>query len=92
MGTAPRDRQYPAMPDPERFTRRSVLFLRRLGMSEQLAVETVLVVAERVSVMASERSPAFRGWLEDIKGWAEHRQRSLGSNQTDREGTGHANG
>lgn len=61
-------------------------------MSEQLAVETVIIVAERVTVMASERSPAFRTWVEDIKGWAEYRQRSLVSNQTDRKGTDDANG
>lgn len=92
MGTAPRDRQYPAMPDPERFVRRSVNFLRRLGLPEQPALEVILVVAQKTQAVASERSPEFRSWLEDIERIAFDRHGSLGTSHADTKGTDDANG
>jgi hypothetical protein len=90
MGTAPSDRQYPAMPDPDRVVRKSLSFLRRLGLSDQTALQVIMVVAARTWHQASELSPDFRLWLADVMHCADIRQRSLRSTQTDREGNDNA--
>ena len=92
MGTAPSDRQYPAMPDPVRVVGRSVAMLRRLGLSEGPALDVIVVVASRAYHLASEQSPGFRLWLTDIMDTAINRQSSLSKSRADREGNDHANG
>lgn len=61
-------------------------------MSEQLALEIIVTVADRTWIMASEASPEFRPWLNEVARAAIDRQRSLAESQTDQGRTDHANG
>jgi len=90
MGTAPNDRQYPAMPDPDRVIRSSLGFLRRLGLSDQTALDVITVVVRRTANQASEMSPDFRAWLADLQQRVIARRVSLRTTSTDREGNDNA--
>lgn len=61
-------------------------------MSEQLALEVIVTVADRTWIYASEASPEFRPWLQLVARVAIDRQRSLAESQTDQGRTDHANG
>jgi hypothetical protein len=91
MGTAPNDRQYPAMPDPDRVVRSSLGFLRRLGLSDQTALDVIGVVARRTANRSSELSPDFLDWLADLQQCVIRRRVSLRNTGTAREGNDNAN-
>lgn len=78
------------MPDPERVVRRSLSFLRRLGLAERPALDVIIVVADRTWLLASEQSHEFRDWLEDIRRIAVNRAGSLDQSHTDTEGDSNA--
>lgn len=91
MGTAPNDRQYPAMPDPDRVIRSSLGFLRRLGLSDQTALDVIDVVVRRTANRSSELSPDFLDWLAHLQQCVIRRRVSLQSTIISREGNDDAN-
>lgn len=86
MGTAPNDRQYPAMPDPLRLARRSYRLLCRLGLDDEDAWSLIASMARKARFRASGGLPGADQWLSAIVNYAEARACSLQESSTDQTG------
>lgn len=90
MGTAPRTRQHPAMPDPRKVVTRSFRLLKRIGMSDALALLTIFEVATAIRRNMDIERVGNRDWVSEVALCAQIRLAALGSKTTDREGNDHA--
>lgn len=92
MGTAPTDRQHPAMPDPDRVVTRSVGVLKHLGMTRQAALETVVLAAMAVRRRLIAEGHADSSWPEQVIAAALERVEVPGPSDTDHTGDDHGDG
>ena len=66
MGTAPGNRQHPAMPDPDRVIDRSLALLNRLGYADYDALQLVLSVAVQVRTRITASTDDDVTWVTSV--------------------------